>query len=193
MVPFNPNGPARSESVFNARANEQPAFGVAGRKEGAVRCHRYAVMHPAAASLAIEQPVVYRPTEACRQRSDPIDFCAGCQDRRIVVRPDVRSIEHPFDADNKLGPKLPVVANLSAADKSGVVVVEGYTEPIIEQCAALPRASQIAADIKPGPVIERNRRHNWRCGGPSYRQWPSYRHVGSECARRSHRQKCRDA
>ncbi len=95
-------------------------------------------MHPGAAGLAIEQPVVCRPAEACRKGGDPIDLCVGSNDssadERRRVRREIRSIEHPFDADNKLRRELPVIADLTAGDKTGTIVVEARIEEIIGEC-----------------------------------------------------------
>src|SRR5262249_36760621 len=137
MVPLEPCAPVGSEAVFNARANDESTLGVgsAGGKRAVAhyrRGHGYGVVHPGAAALAIEQPVVRRPAEACRKGGDPIDLCAGCNDSRADdrrrVRLEIRSIEHPFDADNKLRRELPVIADLTAGDKTGTIVVEGHME-----------------------------------------------------------------
>src|SRR5215475_2815951 len=107
MVPLKPCAPVGSEAVFNTGAEKPPALGVGSSGgERAVTGYRrsqgYGVVHPGAAGLAIEQPVVCRPAEACRKGGDPIDLCAGSNDsstdHRRRVRLEIRSIEHPFDA-----------------------------------------------------------------------------------------------
>ncbi len=126
-------------------------------------------MHPATATLDVEQPVVCRIAEACRNRRQPIDFFSAlegggpkvgvCDGYRATVRPDIRSIEHPFDAENELGRELPVVADLTATDKSGTGVAEARTEETIAYGTGLPRASHIAADIESSPIIVGDWRH----------------------------------
>src|SRR6266849_8356101 len=181
MIPLEPCAPVGSKAVFNARTNEKPTLGVGStggeradtRHHGGQGC---GVVHPGAAGLAIEQPVVCRPAEACCKARDPINFCTGSDDDwgddRRRVRLDVRSIEHPFDADNKLGRDLPIIADLTASDKSRASVAEAHIEETIGECRPLPRASHIAANIKPVPIIIivriGTRRHIGRCGdGPS--------------------------
>src|SRR5215471_1656444 len=140
-------------------------------------------MHPAAASLAVPQPVVYRIAEACPNRRDPIDFCSGREGcgvngawdwdgHRTSVRPDVRSIEHPLDAENPVGRDLPVIADLTAADKPGPGVAEARTREIIGDSTALPRTTHVATDIESGPIIDGDRRRSRWC-------FP-YRQVRSE-------------
>src|SRR5579871_3157181 len=111
VVPFDPRGPAGSEAILDADTEQPPASGI-GRADGeAVReiDQRFGLMHPAAAGLAVEQPVVDRPAEARRERRDPIDALSGCKgsavktDEPLGIRIDADSIEHPFDADDKLG------------------------------------------------------------------------------------------
>src|SRR5258706_8911372 len=105
MVPLEPCGPVGSEAVFNAHAKEPPALAVGstggkGAGTGYRRRQGCAVVHPGAAGLAVEQPVVCRPAEACRKGGDPIDLCAGSDassaDDRLRVRLELRSIELPF-------------------------------------------------------------------------------------------------
>src|SRR5712671_115081 len=162
MVPLDPCSPVGSEAVFNAHADEPPTLvvGSTGGKRadtGYRRRQGCAVVHPGAAGLAVEQPVVCGPAEACRKGGDPIDLCAGSNDSsaddRRRVRLEVRSIEHPFDADNKLRRELPIIADLTAGDKTGTIVVEAHIEEIIGQCGPLPGGSHIGADIKSGPII----------------------------------------
>src|SRR6266446_2288111 len=170
MVPLEPYGPVGSEAVFNARADHPPTSGVGSARGYATRYvgQRCAVAHPAAAGLAIEQPVVCRPAEACRERLDPSDFCTrrdgAREDHRRDIRLDIRSIEHPFDAENEYGRNLPVIADLTASDKSRPGVVEGHVEQFIGYCGPLPRASHIGADIESGPIIiKRHWRYNGHC------------------------------
>src|SRR5260370_24390092 len=143
MVPLEPCGPVRSKAVFNARAKEPPTLvvGSTGGKRadtGYRRRQGCAVGRQGAAGMAVEQPVVCRPAEACRKGGDPIDLCAGSNDSsaddRRRVRLEIRSIEHPFDADNKLRRELPIVADLTAGDKTGTIIVEARIEEIIGQC-----------------------------------------------------------
>jgi hypothetical protein len=161
VVPLYPRGPAGSEAILDADTEQQPTSGVGSADGEAVRevDQRFALVHPADAGLAVEQPAIGRPAEARRKGRDPIDTLIGCEgsaaktDECRGIRTDAGSIEHPFDADNKLGPNLPVVADLTAAHETGTAGVEAHPKEIVGQRAGVPGDAQVSADIQASPVI----------------------------------------
>src|SRR5215471_11429858 len=164
MVVLDFHGPVGSEAVFNARASQPSAIrvGIGKRYAGRHIGDRSAIIYPTAATLAVEQPIVCRIASAARNGGKPIGMCTALENiavyggYRIARLAERCPIEHRFNAENKLGRDLPVVADLTATNESRMVAGETCTCEIIGQRAAGPRASQIAADIKTSPIIDRH-------------------------------------
>ena len=132
--------PIVPERIFEASAH-QPAAGVVAAVGEGGECtagERHArrevgdgqvvVAEPAAAGLAVQQPVIDGPAEAGSHCRDPAivvvdhDGSGRNDNTDVVVVIVACPVEVPFSADDELA-DLVIAADLSAADESAVVVV----------------------------------------------------------------------
>jgi hypothetical protein len=172
--------PIVRESPLDAPAHQPAAVGVvvvvvvgaadrcAGRDVGDGEA---VAANPAAASLAVDEPSVKCHAKPTSHRRDPSIIGRLLESsnarnnnpstRIIVVRSPV---EVPFHAENVVA-ELVVEPDLAAADEYAVVasVVEVNAEEAVGHVTVGPCASQVTADIKPGPC--EGRRHIGRGGG----------------------------
>jgi hypothetical protein len=179
IVVFELHRPIVRERIFEASAH-QPAAGavVAAREAKGTAVERHArrgvgdgevvAADPAAASLAVEQPVINGPAEAGSYRCDPAivvgdDNVPNARNKdSIVVIVVGRPVEVPFAADDELA-DLIIAADLPAADEYAVVaVVEVRQEDAVRPAVVGPGTANVGADVEPGPTEHGHRR--WRRG-----------------------------
>jgi hypothetical protein len=179
IVVFELHRPIVRERIFEASAYQPTAGAVAAvgeteRTAGERHACRgvgdgeVVVADPAAADLAVEQPVVDRPAEAGSQCRDPaivvgdhnVPNARNEDTSAIVVVGD--PVEVPFAADDELA-DLVIAADLPAADECAVmIVVEVRQEERVRPAIVGPGTADVGADIESSPT--EHRRWWWRRG-----------------------------
>src|SRR5262249_12565055 len=105
------------------------------------KAQRGIAVHPAAAKLGVEQPLVLHKAEAACQRSNPIlphGAQYGCRKRGATKR---RPIKITFNAKQKMA-SLEIITGLNAADEFGGAAMQVARDV---QAAARPRTTDIRA------------------------------------------------
>src|SRR6478736_9090499 len=187
MVVFDTHGPIRREAILDSDTHGATPAGRACRgkfKAGKGVEDAEPIAGHRRAALEVEQRRVPGVADLAGEQADAIGFGAGRESRvdqadaRVA---EIRPIALSFQTEHPVA-GLPAVADLAAGDASGSIAatvseVKASHIKEIHTVAALSPAA-IAADIEPGPVVNRGHHRGRRLVVRTWRQISSRRGSG---------------